>query len=373
MKKVLIYGVYDFDNLGDDYMLAMIDQYLKKRNICPIYIKNCSIENYFNTKVKRDFEWLFNTKYKNKVAKLYNILKWYINKENISNIDALVFMGGGYTSETFGTRNLLILLLLCKKFKTKNIYFTGQTVGPVHKKINQYLIRRIYRSGIKVFVREKSSKEYLKTLNIKSELVGDDAFLTPNIIKAPKKEEYMIYNYKEFEDYHEYKENYFKILLKIAKNKKLKVKVIPFRSNKNSKEFKSNYELFLYLKRNQIPVEFVVERDIKKFQNIISHSEMIIGTAYHSIVLGLIYNNKVFSYYNGKYYQQKIKGILNWYGISKSNSEKMEKISTSYNKLLQSIQETDLSRNANTTQEIRRKVIQAWDSIINDITNEKGE
>ena len=371
MKNVLIYGVYDFDNLGDDYMVAVIDEYLKSKKINPIYINNSTINNYFNLAIKREFELPFNKKYKNKIIKLFEIMKWYFHKNNIKNIDSLIFMGGGYTSESFGTRNLLNLLLLCKKFKSKKIFFTGQTVGPVYKRLNMYLIKKIYKSGSAIFVRETKSQKFLASLGIKSKLVGDDAFLTNYCVKRDKAKDYIVYNYKDFKTYENYKKEYFKILLRFAKEKKMKVLVIPFRSSKGADEYKCNYELYTFLKSNGINTEFVVEKSINNFQEILSNSKIVIGTAYHSIVLGLIFNNKVFSYYNGKYYKQKIEGILDWFNLSKTNCEPMNNILSSYNKMCSSIEELDIKSNEKIVKNIHTNVTKTWDYIIKCIIENK--
>ena len=48
MRKVLVYGSYDIDNLGDDYMMLQVDKKLKDNDIQPIYIDSKNKKKYFN-------------------------------------------------------------------------------------------------------------------------------------------------------------------------------------------------------------------------------------------------------------------------------------------------------------------------------------
>lgn len=368
MKKVWIYGAYDADNLGDDYMMYQIDKKLKTSNIKPIYKSYSKRKNYFNMKIDETYEF---PKSNNKLFLLFNTLKWIFNSKDIENVKALIFMGGGYTNEEFGLKNLLIIYFLILKFKLNNkkIYFTGQTVGPVNKKIYKFLIKRIYKCANKIYVREEFSKAFLDSLKIDSELIGDDAFLTYNNLNFDidliEKKGKVIFNYKEFSSYDLYKKQYFEFLLNFAKDINSKILVIPFRSEKTSKEYLVNYELYEYLKENGIDTEFIVERDIEKFQKIFSSSKYVIGTAYHSIVLGLIFNNIVYSSFLGNYYKIKIEGILNWYKLSGKNSINMEDIKSF--DIVNSINKQDLCSQKIITTEISDKVNKAWDKMIEEI------
>ena len=373
MKKVLVYGAYDLDNLGDDYMMYQIDNVLKKNQIKPIYLDIAKKPiNYFNISDNEKFNFPIYTKYKNKTIKLKEVIKWYFDKKNIEEISALIFMGGGYTNEKFGLAKIINMLILAKKFKkgNKKIYFTGQTVGPVNSKLYQFFLKKVYKCGDEIIVREKYSHEYLNSLKLKNKLVGDDAYLTENYESEQIKKDKIIFNYKDFSGYEEYKERYFKFLLEIAVKSNKEVWVIPFRSSENTKEYKVNYELYQYLCENNVKAKFTVERNIENFKNIFKTSTLVVGTAYHSIVLGLLFGNKVYSAYLGNFYKMKIKGILDWYGLSDTNCIDIKKIDDNKNIIVRQIlnNSMDIEKNKEITKELTEKVKNAWGDLVKKIT-----
>lgn len=370
MKKVLVYGAYDLDNLGDDYMMYQIDTKLKKSDIIPVYLKVKNRINYFKM---NNYETIDIFKGKNKLEKFFNILKEFFSSNNIKDIDALIFMGGGYTNENFGMANLIKMLLITLIFKSrkKKVIFTGQTVGPYKTNLFKLILKKIYKSASKVFVREEYSNILLDSLNIKNELSGDDAYLTLENLENDKnfdeKENCIIYNYKDFKGYENYKDDYFNMLLNIAIESKFKIKIIPFRSEENSNEYKINYELYTYLKNNNIDVEFIVERDINEFQKIFKKSKYVVGTAYHSIVLGLIFNCLPYSAYCGDYYKMKINGILKWYNYDDKNCIDISNINNNNFLVIENEFKDNLNRQTKITKKISNNVSNAWNEIIKDI------
>lgn len=372
MKKILIYGAYDLDNLGDDYMMYQIDKKLKRSNIQPIYIKIKNKRNYFKMD---NYETIDIFDGKNKFMKVINYFSNFVSNDKITSIDAIIFMGGGYTNENFGLANLIkmYLMALLFKFKRKKIFFTGQTVGPYKTWYFKALLKKVYKFADKVFVREEYSQKLLNSLNIVNTLVGDDAYLTLENMYYEKnpsnctKEDYIIYNYKDFKGYEHYKEEYFKFLLNIALKSNYKIRIIPFRSDENNKEYKINYELYRYLKNNNIDVEFILERDIEKFQKLFQGSKCVIGTAYHSIVLGLIFNCLPYSAYCGDYYKIKINGILKWYNYNNENSIDIANISDIDKQI--NLEEFDYNneRQIEITKSISNNVSNMWNEIINQI------
>ena len=279
-------------------------------------------------------------------------------------------MGGGYTNESFSLVHLFKMYLYTLKFhlNKKKVYFTGQTVGPAKSKLGKIILKKLYKNGDKVFVREKYSKEILDKYKIQNKLVGDDAFLVLGNYKYDTNidKEYIIFNYKDFDGYDKYKDEYFKFLLEIATKKNKKVKIIPFRSREDSREYKINYELYEYLKEKNIDAEFCVEKDIEKFNEIFRKSEIVVGTAYHSIVLGLIFNNDVYSSYLGNYYKMKINGILDWYNYN-DNCFNLEDISKEKfsDKICNNL--TNQKEQIKITNKIVENVVEAWNEIINEI------
>lgn len=373
--KLLIYGVYDDNNLGDDYMMLKINQYLNEKNIDCVFIKrNLENNNYFNVNklVYLDNPFIYRCSGKLiKIKKTINILKWMFTSKDVQEYDALIFMGGGYTNEQFGNINLIKMLLWKIKFKRlkKNIYFTGQTIGPAKKIFSKFLLKSLYSNVKKVHVREKYSLNYIKENDIEGELIGDDAFLDKIENKKFVKEDLMVINYKCFKDYNE-ERLFTKSIIDFYNKNQLKILIIPFRSQEKYEEYKVNYKLYQILKENNVDVEFKVENDINKFENILKKSKYVIGSAYHSIVLGLKYGNIVISVYKGDYYKIKMTGILDWYDLNTSaipfeslSVQKIEEIIKCTPKNIDQIQEN--------TNKLIKSVNNGWQLIIDNVKENK--
>ena len=293
MDKVLIYGAYGMDNLGDDFMVECIKSKIKKNNIKPVLFKRNNEKYYFNCIEEEKYFFPLEIRYKSKFKKIKETIKWIFNTNLHKEYKALIFMGGGYINEQFGIKNLIRIYLLCLKHRKNNIYFTGQSVGPYKSFLGKILIKQIYMFGDKIAVREKTSSTYLSKEKIEHKLIGDDAFLFCYDGREKSNAKYVIFNCKDFKNYDTYKNNYFNFLLGVSRKCKNKVLIIPFRSEVNSNEYKINLELFNFLKMNKIDCLFVVEKDLNKFIDYYFSSNLTIGTAYHSIVLGLIANKEL--------------------------------------------------------------------------------
>lgn len=319
MKKVLIYGLYDWNNLGDDLMMFCINNKLKEKNIEPYFIKSHQ-DNYFKFERKYDNTLYLDKKYKNRFldafSKIIQLLKFFRKKNEY---EALIFMGGGYINRSIGSGygKLIYMFVLKKIFNIKNkkVYFTGQTVGPIFNVIDKFFIKHIY-SNAKVFVRENNSYNLLKQINIKSELTGDDAFLINSITcneQSTKKEKYILVNYKYFYGYENIFDDYIKLIKKIANKSGYNIVLIPFRNKKEYKEYYYHEKIKKILEINNIKVRILETSNVFEIMEYFKNAELVIGTAYHCVVLALINNTKIYCGYIGEYYKIKMTGILDFY------------------------------------------------------------
>lgn len=375
MKKVLLYGCYNGDNLGDDLILEAVYGYLNKNNIdISIFCTNPEGKNYFNLKNKYHIVGQVDKTGNDLLAKVkhkVSVLKQYIHKRN-KQYDCIIFVGGGYINGIFGLKNLIKIYLLTRSFKkyNKKIFFTGQTVGPFKNRISEKLTKNIYKSANKIIVREKYSKKILDEWKLNNVLVGDDAYL----LKQKNNEEKclsnsIIINVKDFKGYERWENKYIEIIKEVVKNGENKVYFIPFRSDVNSKEYKTNLKLAEQLKKYHINSEIFVPFTIQELLEIYSESKFVIGTAYHSIVLALLSNKEPYSFYAGEYYERKIKGVLSLYGLEEKNCANFE-INEQVNSMIKKIGINKLGKNTsikNRTNQIKGKLYKTWDEIIKEI------
>lgn len=372
-KKVLIYGLYDWCNLGDDLMMYEINNKIIEKNIIPFFIQNDN-DNYFNFEKKYDSNLLINKKseksYFNKILKYFKLLKLLVRKNEY---DALIFMGGGYINRSIGSGyGRLVYIYLLKtifKFQGKKVYFTGQTVGPINNKLEKMIIKKIYKKA-DVTVREKKSKKLLDELNIKNSLVGDDAYLSYNTF-ADKSiaEKFIIVNYKDFSGYEGIKNDFEKFLINVYNKTKLKIVLVPFRKGDKYSEYKIHKQFLKNLKEKGVNVELFETDSVEKLNDLFASCEFVIATAYHAVVLGLKNNKKVYTGYVGKYYQTKMEGITSFY---KNSSYKLYNLTNTniFNTILDEINSYDVENNKISLR-IHNCVVNNWDRILMEINDEK--
>lgn len=374
MKKVLIYGLYDWNNLGDDIMMYAIRNKLQLNNIQPYFISGHH-DNYFNEKYvyenKLQTDKISKNKLLNSFLKFWQVLTFNPTKEKY---DSIIFMGGGYINRSIGSGygKLIYIYILKKKFSKKNIFFTGQTVGPINNKIDNFLIKHIYKNA-KVYVREKYSQDLLNSLNVKNKLCGDDAFLlNTDLINNNKTKKYFVVNFKIFFGYENLFDNFYEMILKVAKEKKLSIVLIPFRNKEQYEEYRIHLKLKEKLEKEKINVSVFEFRDVNKLLECISNSEFMIGTAYHFLTLGILLKKRIYTGYIGEYYKTKIEGVikLNNYDDAICYDLTNAKFIEMTNNILNFKNKINLKNSVNS---IVKNVNIEWNNIIDNINGEKNE
>lgn len=368
MKKILLFGAYSYNNLGDDLILLLVNRLIKRKETMPLVFNRYSMNDFFTNNYNFLDNAVFDVKLNRK--KIKRILK--IKFEKIKSIDALFFIGGGYSNEKFGIMNLIKMNIIAKKYSKANvpIYFFGQTIGPTTSNIGYKLLGKIYSKGKKVYVREKYSMKYFNN-KINTELVGDDAYLAyEDFEKCNNRKENIIVNIKDFENNYEYYNEYFNLIYNISKESNNEIHIIPFRNDKNEREYKLNYKLYQDLKKQNVNCKFILIDTYENLINEFSKAIAVIGSAYHSVVLGLIAGANVYGIYNGNYYERKIKGILDLYGLGEKNTisfENLKKMSSKFKDNFISIGLNENSEISNISKDIYEKVLHTYDTIIEDI------
>lgn len=330
MRKVLLLGAYGLDNLGDDFMLAQVVDRLGAAGIQAWTVNTHRNRYYFsNIQYKCIYSPLF-SKESNKVIKLLKCIFYCFctrKKEKFSNV---IFIGGGYTNEDKGSRDLDRYQLLLKKVCTKNFrcFFTGQTVGPAYSAYMKRAIVKLYRKGSFIYVREQYSQRLLAMLGLNSVLTGDDALLSCRDLPIVK-ENYAIFSFKVFPGYAKYQDTIFRFYYSLAKMLGCPIYILPFRSDKNDVEFSLNYDLYLHLQNRGVKASFFFSREITRVEQVFRSAKYVVGSAYHSIALGLINEANVYAIYSGEYYGIKMKGLLELYGLDVKTSSTFDSLDPS--------------------------------------------
>lgn len=372
MKKILLFGAYSDNNLGDDLILLLVNRLINRKQAMPLVLNRYGMNDFFTNNYNFVDNFIYNPEYNNK--KLKRMLK--IKTEKIEKIDTLFFIGGGYSNEKFGIMNLIKMNILINEYSKSKvpIYFFGQTIGPSKSKLGYKILKNIYSKGKKVYVRENYSINFFRK-EIKTELVGDDAYLSYEDFEKNKVEkENIIVNMKDFANNDEYYNDYLNMITNISKKINNEIHIVPFRNDKNSKEYKLNYKLYKDLKKKEIKCKFCVIQTYQELINEFSSAITVIGSAYHSVVLGLIAGANVYGIYNGEYYEQKIKGVLNLYDMSENNTISIKNLSVESEKFINEIVTKGLKENekiSDASKAIYKRVLKKYNETIDSIKEGK--
>lgn len=154
-NSILISGYYGFDNSGDDAILKAIVKDIRevndKINIIVLSKDPSKTEKMYGVKAIDRF-------------KIKEILK------AMRNIDLFISGGGSLLQDVTSTRSLLYYLAtmsLAKLWK-KPVMVYANGIGPIDKRINRLLTRKLLNKIDLITLRDEASKEYIIQLGVKN-------------------------------------------------------------------------------------------------------------------------------------------------------------------------------------------------------------
>lgn len=153
-RNILMSGYYGFNNSGDEAILTTIYKNTKKIN------NNINItvlsKNPEETKNKYGFQ---NVVYR---FDFFKVL------EEIKNCDILLSGGGSLLQDTTSTRSLMYYLFIIEwaKIMHKKVMLYANGIGPVSKKKNRNMVRRVVNKADIITLREEDSLDELVSMGI---------------------------------------------------------------------------------------------------------------------------------------------------------------------------------------------------------------
>lgn len=188
------------------------------------------------------------------------------------------------------------------------MFFTGQTNTPVLESHKGVFAECLNKADI-LLAREKYTYSFYKqNTTTESYLTCDDVFLINNKVKINNTGEYIIINIKDFAN------NFSKYEIFLQKLRTTffgeKIIIVPFRPDKRWHEYIMNEQL-----AKQLNAEIIVPKNVEELCDIFNNSKMVISSAYHAIVLAILFKKNVIGIYDNEYYKIKILGILDLFGI----------------------------------------------------------
>lgn len=154
-NKILISGYYGFDNSGDDAILKAIVKDIKNQDI------ETNITVLSNNPVKTKEFYGVNAINRFKIKEVIKGIK----KSNL-----FISGGGSLLQDVTSTRSLLyyLALMMTAKLFGKPVMVYANGIGPIKKKLNRFLARKILNKIDLITLRDENSKEFIEDLGVKN-------------------------------------------------------------------------------------------------------------------------------------------------------------------------------------------------------------
>lgn len=166
MKKIVVSGYFGFDNSGDDAILKAMVEDFKKLN--------------------RDIEITALSKNPEKTRRVYgiNAVDRFSLKELVKALrdaDLLLSGGGSLLQDITSTRSIIYYLsvIIIAKIVRKKVYVYANGIGPIDKKINRILTRKVLNKVDYITLRDKLSYSFVRELGVTNkniEVTADPVF-----------------------------------------------------------------------------------------------------------------------------------------------------------------------------------------------------
>lgn len=259
--KAIISGYFGFKNVGDEMIYEVLKSYLPTIGIKPIFLMNSKESD--NSIFRYDFPRIIN---------------------EIRNSDLVISGGGGILQDTTSSKSFLYyisILKLAEIYNKKTVVF-AQGIGPIQKRYNKDILKKVLNNTSLITVRDNFSKGYLEKVGVIKEtfVTSDLGFLYNNIEKFNLPfEKYILLSIvsKAEKKYFELVE----IIKNIKKISKLPVCIIPFFPEK---DFAISEKI-----ANQTDSLLIKELSLQQICYLASNAEFSICSRYHSALLSGMY------------------------------------------------------------------------------------
>lgn len=291
MKKIFLRAYYNF-NFGDD---LFIDFLLRKYNNCLFYIDNRKykylVKKYKNVKICSN---VFLSLY-NKILSRFNLYKYHTSNYYVKKSDAILTIGGSMFIEK--SKMTFYDYLYDNYYKLNNNYYIiGANFGPYTSEDYLKKNEEFFRIAKDVCFRDIKSYQLFKKKGINVRYSPDIIFgykkYLPKNIKEKDKLFISIINLKNRKELAKYHEQYINEINKIIEcfvKRGYDIDVCSFCQNEGDEEIVNEISSNFPNKINCI----FYRGDINMILNEMMESKLIIGTRFHSLILGIIMEKNI--------------------------------------------------------------------------------
>ena len=152
-KKIIMSGYFGFSNSGDDAILKSIIESFK------------SLDPYLNIKVLSKDPDLTEREYG--VAAV-DRFKFFDVRKSLKESDMLISGGGSLLQDKTSSRSIwyyLLIMKLAKRYK-KKVFVYSNGVGPINKRFNRNITRRVLNKVDYITLRDKDSYDFIKSIGV---------------------------------------------------------------------------------------------------------------------------------------------------------------------------------------------------------------
>lgn len=307
-KKILLSGYYGFDNSGDDAILKAIVKDLKSedKNVdITVLSKNpkSTIDSYKVKAVDR--------------FKMKEVIK------AISSTSLLISGGGSLLQDVTSSRSLwyyLIIMYLSIFYKKRIMVYTNG-IGPIDKRFNRYLSRKILNKVDLITLRDEDSKKYLLEMGVENKniFVTADPVFTLNSSEKERIEEI-------FKDENiPVNSSYIGISIRKWKDSENLIKVIVETIDYIIEKYKTNIILIPMHHPEDLEISLEIEGktkghncytlkkkyNVEDIMGVIKELDLIVAMRLHSLIYAATQEVPMV----GIVYDPKVRGILNSFNI----------------------------------------------------------
>lgn len=159
MTKYIVSGYIGFDNFGDEAIAHVLSEKLKSEGAEKITLISSNPE---------------------KTKQIHNVDACPMLKflPSLKEADVLISGGGSLLQDVTSFKSLIYYLgiIYTALFLRKDVIIYSQGIGPITSNLGRFLTKFALKRAKKISVRDKKSKELLKSWNIEAELVKDPIF-----------------------------------------------------------------------------------------------------------------------------------------------------------------------------------------------------
>lgn len=291
MRKVLL-RFYDKDNLGDDLFVKIITERYKNNFTAIVTRKNRFLESITNLKIHRNVLFFPFLKMIEKLSGIRNIWLRLLQRKS----DLLVYIGGSLFIEN----NRMQMWKKEEQFYLDlkvPYYILGSNFGPYEHPEFIDTVKTIFKNSKDTCFRDEASYRLFEELST-TRVATDIAFSLDTSAYSVKKEKIAIISMidckKRFGDSISEKYNLeMQELTKRLVNMSYKVVYMPFCGYEGDKiaseAIMSQLDTGI---KNSIEV-FNYDGNLEEALSLIAKSEIIVGTRFHAVILGLLFGKKV--------------------------------------------------------------------------------